>query len=190
MTPVPTSALSSSLFALFASGWHPNTAVWETSKEYDPAPTHGAYFFGIEVRELAAHFAVASMAEEESTPEVYFVSAKGWHRLDLEIWNNDLLPMVGRMMSAGRLNDEINSMERAIAYLIAQSGDVEEEALIGGELKPLNETARNTVRRSVAICCWNARWCSMRPMRRAAGLSRRQPPPHGMKDLKLASAGG
>jgi hypothetical protein len=140
------SALFFPLFALFSSGWHPNTAVWETSKEYDPAPTYGAYFFGIEVRELAAHFAVASMADEESTPEVYFVSAKGWHRLDLEIWNNDLLPMVGRMMSAGRLNDEINSMERAIAYLIAQSGDVEEEALIGGELKPLNETARNTVR--------------------------------------------
>ena len=133
------------LFALFSSGWHPNTAVWETSKEYKPAPTHGAYFFGIEVRELAAHFAVVSMADEESTPEVYFVSAKGWHRLDLEIWNNDLLPMVGRMMSAGRLNDEINPMESAIAYLIAQSGDVEEEALIGGELKPLNETARFTV---------------------------------------------
>ena len=37
-------------------------------------------------------------------------------------------------------------MESAIAYLIAQSGDVEEEALIGGELIPLNESARNTVR--------------------------------------------
>ena len=37
-------------------------------------------------------------------------------------------------------------MEMAIAYLIAQSGDVKEEALIGGELIPLNETARNTVR--------------------------------------------
>lgn len=140
------SAIFFPLFALFSSGWHPNTAVWETSKEYDPPPTHGAYFFGIEVRNLAAHFAVASTAKEDGTPEVYFVSAKGWHRLDLEIWNNDLLPMVGRMMSTGRLEDQIPKMEQAIAYLIAQSGEVYEENLHSEEMPLLNATGRNTVR--------------------------------------------
>lgn len=88
------------LNAILASNWQPDEVVANTAKELEAGPTQGAYFFGIAVRDLAVHFAVASTISTDELPEVFFVSPKGWHRLDLDIWREELWPSLARVLLA------------------------------------------------------------------------------------------
>ncbi|RAR49525.1 UNVERIFIED_CONTAM: hypothetical protein C7454_1252 [Acidovorax defluvii] len=88
------------LNAIMASNWQPDEVVANTSEELEPEPTQGTYFFGIDVRDLAVHFAIASTTSPDDLPEVFFVSPKGWHRLDLGIWRDELWPSLARVIIA------------------------------------------------------------------------------------------
>lgn len=116
------SVSSMPIFALVSSGWDPLEVVHKTALELDPEPTQGAYVFGMEARNTAVHFAIASTANPEDPPEVYFVSPKGWHRLDLKIWFEELWPCLARVMVASNFARGPSDTQFAIARLMELSG--------------------------------------------------------------------
>jgi hypothetical protein len=91
------------LNAAIGSDWQPDEVFAKNAKELDPEPSQGVYFFGMEVRDRAVHFAIASRLDSRDPPEAYFVSPKGWHRLDLDIWKHELFPALMRVTVADGL---------------------------------------------------------------------------------------
>lgn len=106
------------IFAVVSSGWAPEEVVHQTAVDLEPEPTRGAYFFGVAVRDSAIHFACASTADPLDTPEIYFVSPKGWHRLDLRIWREELWPCLCRAMFATDLVRGPSESQYAIAQMV------------------------------------------------------------------------
>lgn len=136
------------LNAIMASNWQPHEVVANTSIELEPEPTQGAYFFGIEVRNLAVHFAIASTANAEGLPEVSFVSPKGWHRLDLEIWRHELWPSLARVILAKDLirgpDENQYALERLMLDTLARKDDAPEEQ--DGPVQVIDDKARTVIR--------------------------------------------
>ena len=136
------------LSAIMASNWQPDEVVAKTSVELEPEPTQGAYFFGIEVRNLAVHFAIASTANPEDVPEVSFVSPKGWHRLDLEIWCHELWPSLARVILAKDLirgpDESQYALDRLVLDTLARKTDAQEEQ--DGPVQVIDDKARTVIR--------------------------------------------
>ena len=91
------------LNAAIGSNWQPDEVFAKNAKELDPEPSQGVYFFGMEVRDRAVHFAIASRLDSRDPPEAYFVAPKGWHRLDLDIWKHELFPALVRVSIADEM---------------------------------------------------------------------------------------
>lgn len=127
------SVSSMPIFALISSGWDPLEVVHKTAIELEPEPTQGAYFFGMEARDTAVHFAIASTANPDDPPEVFFVSPKGWHRLDLRIWFEELWPCLARVMLATDLargpTDSQYAITRLVEYKCSSGGPTNGPAL-------------------------------------------------------------
>lgn len=136
------SVSSMPIFAVLSSGWDPLEVVEKTAIELDPEPTQGAYFFGMEARDTAVHFAIASTADPEDAPEVFFVSPKGWHRLDLRIWFEELWPCLARVMLATDLARGPTDTQYAIARLVEFTGSSDRPR----ERPSLDEDTRAAVR--------------------------------------------
>ena len=136
------------LNAILASNWQPDEVVANTSVELEPEPTQGAYFFGVEVRNLAVHFAIASTANAEDLPEVSFVSPKGWHRLDLEIWCHELWPSLARVILAKDLirgpDENQYALDRLMLDTLARKPDAEEGQ--NGPVEVIDDKARTVIR--------------------------------------------
>ena len=136
------------LNAILASNWQPDEVVAHTSVELEPEPTQGAYFFGVEVRNLAVHFAIASTANAEDLPEVSFVSPKGWHRLDLEIWRHELWPSLARVILAKDLirgpDENQYALDRLMLDTLARKTDAQEEQ--DGTVQVIDDKARTVIR--------------------------------------------
>lgn len=131
------------LFAVFSSRWTPGAVVPELAKELNTNITQGAYFFGVEARNLALHFAVATTTDEQDTPEVFCVTRKGWHRLALDNWNHAILPVMARLLAAERLGGQSRDTDMAIAELMgafAKEGDE-----IDPDMPTMGERQRATV---------------------------------------------
>ena len=136
------------LNAILASNWQPDEVVAKTSVELEPEPTQGAYFFGVEVRNLALHFAIASTANPEDLPEVSFVSPKGWHRLDLVIWRHELWPSLARVILAKDLirgpDENQYALDRLMLDTLARKPDAEEGQ--NGPVEVIDDKARTVIR--------------------------------------------
>lgn len=136
------------LNAVVASNWQPDEVVAKTSVELEPEPTQGAYFFGVEVRNLALHFAIASTANPEDLPEVSFVSPKGWHRLDLEIWRHELWPSLIRVIVAKDLirgpDENQYALERLMLDALARKAEADE--VPSGPTQEIDDKARTIIR--------------------------------------------
>lgn len=143
------SSTSFPLFAMLSSNWLPHEVFQKTAKELEPEPTHGAYFFGIAVRDLAAHFALASTAHADEEAEVFYVTSKGWHRLDYKTWRDELWPSLGHVLLAQRLGTDMRSdTEYAIGGLMQLSKRAfPDEAHQRGRREPaLDDGTRGIVR--------------------------------------------
>lgn len=136
------------LNAILASNWQPDEVVANTSVELEPEPTQGAYFFGVEVRNLAVHFAIASTADPDDLPEVYFVSPKGWHRLDFEIWRHELWPSLARVILAKDLirgpDENQYALDRLMQDTLARKSDAQEAQ--DGPVQVIDDKARTVIR--------------------------------------------
>ena len=136
------------LNAVLASNWQPDEVVANTSVELEPEPTQGAYFFGVEVRNLALHFAIASTANPDDLPEVTFVSPKGWHRLDFEIWRHELWPSLARVILAKDLirgpDENQYALDRLMLDTLARKTDAQEEQ--DGPVQVIDDKARTVIR--------------------------------------------
>lgn len=136
------------LNAILASNWQPDEVVANTSVELEPEPTQGAYFFGVEVRNLALHFAIASTADPDDLPEVTFVSPKGWHRLDFEIWRHELWPSLARVILAKDLirgpDENQYALDRLMLDTLARKTDAQEEQ--DGPVQVIDDKARTVIR--------------------------------------------
>lgn len=136
------------LNAIMASNWQPDEVVAKTSVELEPEPTQGAYFFGIEVRNLAIHFAIASTANPEDLPEVSFVSPKGWHRLDFDIWRHELWPSLARVTLAKDLirgpDENQYAMDRLVLDTLARKRA--EDHVQDGPPQVIDDKARTIIR--------------------------------------------
>lgn len=136
------------LNAILASNWQPDEVVANTSVELEPEPTQGAYCFGVEVRNLAVHFAIASTADPDDLPEVYFVSPKGWHRLDFEIWRHELWPSLARVILAKDLirgpDENQYALDRLMQDTLARKTDAQEEQ--DGPVQVIDDKARTVIR--------------------------------------------
>ena len=134
--------------AILASNWQPDEVVAHTSVELEPEPTQGAYFFGVEVRNLALHFAIASTADPDDLPEVTFVSPKGWHRLDFEIWRHELWPSLARVILAKDLirgpDENQYALDRLMQDTLARKTDAQEEQ--DGPVQVIDDKARTVIR--------------------------------------------
>ena len=136
------------LNATIKSNWLPDEVVANTARELEPEPTQGAYFFGVDVRDLALHFAIASKTNPEELPEVFFVSSKGWHRLDLDVWRSELWPSLARVILVKELvrgpDEHQYAMDRlmldALARQSAQGGNQENQT------PALDDRARTIIR--------------------------------------------
>ena len=136
------------LNAVLASNWQPDEVVANTSVELEPEPTQGAYFFGVEVRNLALHFAIASTADPDDLPEVTFVSPKGWHRLDFEIWRHELWPSLARVILAKDLirgpDENQYALDRLMLDALARKAEADEEP--SGPTQVIDDKARTVIR--------------------------------------------
>lgn len=98
------------------------------------------------MRDLAVHFAIASTTDAKDEPEAFYVTPKGWHRLDTRIWRNDLWPGLGHLLIAHRIARGTSFTEMAIASLMeaAQRANDDEEAEKSEPI--LDESTRGSIR--------------------------------------------
>ncbi|MBV7542081.1 hypothetical protein [Acidovorax sp. sic0104] len=141
-------ATSFPLFAMVTCNWHPEEVVWRSALDLEPEPTRGAYFFGVEIRDLALHFAIASTARESDTPEVYFVSPSGWHRLDLTVWRDELWPCLARVGMSVYMTQGPSDIQIGVIQVYEDSSDEElpQDDLSALDRHPMNDRGRTSVR--------------------------------------------
>ena len=127
-----TQAISFPLPAVNLSNWLPEEVVPNIAKELKVEVKDGAYFFGMNVRDQAVHFAIAATSNPDDLPEVYFVNSKGWHLLDTKIWSDQIMFDLGQAQEARMSVIGSTETEEAIGALcdanLAKQGNSFEEA--------------------------------------------------------------
>lgn len=115
------------LEAVRLSGWELTEAFSKFVAGFEGAPREGCYFLGFPIGPLAVHFAFASTAGLLGKPQVYLVTAKGWHSLQLERWTEVIFPMVLHALMAREVAVGNRSSSLAVERLASSDGDAEFE---------------------------------------------------------------